>query len=301
MKNLFFPNVCINFHDIHDIQWFEDTIKLLNKLYTFVSLGELYSFFYEGAVLKNSCHITFDDGDITFYQNAFPILKKYNVPVSIYVSPKIAKEQRNFWFQEMIDFDEVLTKELLKKYLSPIQYDPEKPIMYLFKYLTIDQMWEVISVHQEQTGTAPKPFMNMNVSQLLELQDSGLVSIGAHTQNHPILLNEDSDKAEREIRESISELESLLGTKVLNFAYPNGKYKEDFSEREMSILQENGIKLAFSTEGRHIKKGVDIDVYRIPRMQLSKGKNLFITLKLLMGEKYETLKKVVLGRKYTNR
>src|SRR5690625_7124647 len=61
MKDLILPNTCINLHVIQDKGWFEMLVKQLKKMYSMVSIEELYSYYYEGIPLKNACHITFDD------------------------------------------------------------------------------------------------------------------------------------------------------------------------------------------------------------------------------------------------
>jgi len=75
-------------------------ILLLKSKYSLVDLN-----FFENLnnykKKKGFCHITFDDGDKTFYTVAYPILKKHNVPATLFVSPKIVVKQENFWFQEI--------------------------------------------------------------------------------------------------------------------------------------------------------------------------------------------------------
>lgn len=92
------PNIILNFHAISNQEWFEGILKIVNRLYNIVSYNEVEAYYYENKKFKNSCHITFDDGHISFYEKIYPLLKKYNIPVSIFVSPKVIKEQKNFWF-----------------------------------------------------------------------------------------------------------------------------------------------------------------------------------------------------------
>ena len=47
----------------------------------------------------NCCHLTFDDGHISFYNNAYPIIKDYKIPASLYVSPEIVQNKELYWFQ----------------------------------------------------------------------------------------------------------------------------------------------------------------------------------------------------------
>ena len=226
-------NLIINFHVVNDAKWFENVILLLKSKYTLVEL----SFFENLDNYKNKkgfCHITFDDGDRTFYTVAYPILKKYNVPSTIFVSPKSAVNHENFWFQEVRDYDKNAMNDILSKELSlSLEKISETRFTNILKSLTMAQINEIIVHYQKETNTPPKPFQNMNLTEILEVEKSGMVTVGAHTLNHPILKNENDEICDKEISESISSLQKLLGHEVKYFAYPNGTPNEDFGNREI--------------------------------------------------------------------
>jgi len=288
MKQTLLPNRCINFHVVHDQKWFENVIRLLKRMYTMVSLKEIYEFYYGGLSLKNACHITFDDGDRTVYENAFPILKKYNVPASIYMSPKAIIEQQNFWFQEIRGYDENILKSLISELELFEQDIKNASLKPLLKKLQVDTIWEIIDRYRKRTNTALKECVNMNCEQLIELDQSGLVAIGAHTLDHPILKNESDERAAYEISGSIEWLGKLLNKPINHFAYLNGRYGEDFDEREMTILDSNGVELCFTTDKGVVSK--DNHSLKIPRTGLTKGGKLFILCKLIMREKWDNFK-----------
>lgn len=68
---------------------FEEQIKyLLDNGYKFVKLSEAYKTFSSAtssSPYDKTLVLTFDDGARDFFTNAYPILKKYNVPASLYV------------------------------------------------------------------------------------------------------------------------------------------------------------------------------------------------------------------------
>jgi len=228
----------------------ERVFLLLKRKYQLISLEELSDFYYKGVQLKNSCHITFDDGDVSFYETVLPILRKHNIPVSLYVSPYATKEQQNFWFQEIREYDKKLLSKFVAEYIQ-LNSIEEYPLSALLKTLPIDTLWKIIYEYREQTGTKPVSCMNMDVEQLKEVHSSGLVTIGAHTMRHPILKNESDESSYKEISDSVIQLSEILGEKIEYFAYPNGDPELDFSQREMNALKNLGIKLAFSTENRY--------------------------------------------------
>lgn len=241
----FLPNTIVYFHEVHDQKWLTKIIELLSKNYNIIGLQELENYYYGNKDLKNSCHITFDDGDISFYHNVLPIIKKYKMPVSTYVSPLMAQKGKNFWFQEIKDYDRDKMVEIIKKVTKlEVENNTEVDVKTLLKRLKIEEILEIINVYQRETNTLPKESMNMNSKQLLDVKSTGLVDIGAHTLTHPLLINETEEIALKEIGESIDLLSNVLGSDVKYFVYPNGNY----SEREIEILKRKGIKLAFTTE-----------------------------------------------------
>jgi peptidoglycan/xylan/chitin deacetylase (PgdA/CDA1 family) len=291
----FFKNTIINFHDIYDMQWMDMVFQLLKSRYQIVSLNEIKSFYYENHKLENSCHITFDDGDISFFTIVYPLLIKHNITASIYVSPSATICAKNFWFQTIRGFDKKTLLNLINSQIKvPIRDIHSLPLGSVMKSLPLEAIHSVISIYEKENGKIPKQPMNLNINQLRELHASGIVSIGAHTQNHPILANESDEVARYEIQTSVQELGELLGTQIEYFAFPNGKPTLDFGQREIKYLKESGIKIAFSTQSKNFDK--HDDPLSIPRIPIQFGNESFILLKLLSGGKWEYLRKMFKGK-----
>lgn len=283
------PNIILNFHAIKDPKWFEHILKIIQRLYHPVSYEDIENYYRNGKTLKHACHITFDDGHISFYETVFPLLKQYNIPASIFVSPKVITERTNFWFQEISDYDFNILNELVNKQLGIT--DDDSPVKAKLKSLQIKEIWEIISAYQEQTQTPPKSCMNMNIQQIKEVHQSGLVHIGAHTMTHPILKNENDDSVQYEIGNSISELSKLLDMPIHSFAYPNGKPGFDFGEREMNILKQHDIRLAFTTEERTLR--INDNLMSVPRSGFEGGSTPYIYVKLMSGGNVNWMKKII--------
>ena len=282
------PNTIVYLHEIHDPKWLDNVFASLRRNYHIIRIEELEEYYYNNRNLKNSCHITFDDGDSSFYNKAYPIIKKYKIPVSIFVSPLMAKERKNFWFQEISGYNEEKLIEITKKTVD-IQIEPllTGGIKKYLKTLQLNEIWEIIRLYQRETKTSPKPPMNMTEEQLIEVQSSGFVNIGAHTLNHPILPNETDAVATQEITGSIDLLNEVLDSETRYFVYPNGSY----GEREINILKEKGIKLAFTTQRNKIsavQNPLSIPRSGSPFISVFKNNNTYIFSKclvqLLVGE-----------------
>lgn len=282
------PNTIVYFHEVNDSRGLTNTLELLVKNYHIVGLRELEEYYYNKGEMKNSCHITFDDGDMTFYKNALPVIKKYNIPVSIYVSPLMASSGKNFWFQEIKDYKPDELVKIIKKVTDKtIEYKSFPDIKEHLKSLPIEVILEIIKRYQDETNTPAKPPMNMNIKQLIEVKSTGLVEIGAHTLNHPVLINETDEIASNEIVTSIDLLQDILHDDIRYFVYPNGNY----GEREINILKNKGIKLAFTTErGKitHLNNPLSIPRNGAPFVSVYNNKAYFLFksfVQLLAGEK----------------
>jgi len=287
------PNVAVNFHAVYDKEWLENVFLLLKKHYRIVPLAELEQFFKHGKKISNACHITFDDGDISFFEVVYPLLQKHNIPVSIFVSPKATVERKNFWFQEIRNYD----KSHFKDILVGVSGKPELknyPLIPILKSQKLERIWEAIDIYKNETDTPEGKCINMTVENLIEVHKSGLVEIGAHTLNHPILKNETDENAQKEISKSISDLSCLINAEITSFAYPNGVPELDWTNREIEILRKNGIRLAFSTEDKGFVKSDN--TLGIPRKGISYGKSGMIVSKLLFGSYWNSLKKIIKGK-----
>ena len=256
------------FHKEEDAILFEAIIIALKARYTLVSISELETLLLQKKSLKNIIHISFDDGERSFYEIVFPVLKKHQVAVSLFISPEVIAENKNYWFQETADYDTALMYKIVAGQMGiPVADISSFSYQSLFKCLTIGQINSVIAAYQQLTQCGKKNPQNISVEQLKEMQASGLVTFGAHTLHHPILINEDAESAEAEIKGSIGQLEKLIGQPVKYFAYPNGRPQLDFGEREMNYLKQNNIVLGFATTYDNL--GPETNLLSIPRMSFA--------------------------------
>ena len=282
-------NKIINFHDVHDALWFDNIIKILRSKYDLVSIEDIEQFYYNEKKLKNACHITIDDGEASFYNVIYPVLKKHNVPATLFVSPKICKQRENFWFQEIAGYDQANFKKVIAAYLNT-DYNQisSYPVGMILKNLRIDQIWSIISQYQENFKVSTKDPQNMTIDQLIEVDRDGLVAIGAHTIDHPILANESNEDSDEEICTSVTQLQDLLQHQIKYFAYPNGIPQLDFGQREINSLKKMNCRLSFSTQ--HKNFSLADNPFSIPRSGFSHGNQLFVKAKLLFGENWEKIK-----------
>ena len=274
------------FHEINNFSIFKKTISLISKNYKFMNL-----FDFINSDEKNICHITFDDGHHSF-ENAFEILKKKNIPSTLFISVDKILNKKNFWFQD-IDYlkeklNEKFNDEFNNFFLIKKNSDSFKIYDYL-KFYRIEKIDEFINLLVKRYNIS-LPLFNISLEKLKELSHENLLELGAHTVNHPILLNEENEKSELEIKDSIVNLSNFLNKQIISFAYPNGIKKLDYDNREKNILKENGIKYAFTMNLNNFNIN-EHDLLEIPR--ISFGNNYYKNIILfLFPNLYNKLSKV---------
>src|SRR5262245_31515968 len=94
-------NLAVPFHDMPSREWFVRALQMIGRFYRFVTLEELEAYLLRGRTFRGCCHVTFDDGDATFYRTAFPVLREMAVPATLFVSPKVVTSRVNYWFQDL--------------------------------------------------------------------------------------------------------------------------------------------------------------------------------------------------------
>jgi peptidoglycan/xylan/chitin deacetylase (PgdA/CDA1 family) len=113
-------------------------------------------------------------------------------------------------------------------------------------------------------------FSLLNGDDLRQLVGQGM-SIGSHTLNHPILSQQTSDEAWREISESRSVLERAVGKPVWALAYPFGD-PASVTTREMQMAEQAGFQCAFMNVGGGF--GAQLPRFALPRVHVTADMNL---------------------------
>lgn len=217
---------------------------------------------------KKSIVIVFDDGHRSNYE-ILPILKKHDIPVTIFLNTGIVNTSRHYWFK----FDQ---SKYCLEYLKKI---PTKEKLNLLKALGFDQRKEF------------KIRQSLSRNEIIEM--SKWVDMQSHTVYHPCLPQCTDEEAEFEIFQSKKDIEMDYGFKINAIAYPNG----DYTEREIQLCKKAGYLIALTTElGYNTNK---TDPFKIKRLDSndtedmnefivkSSGANLIFKPKLLFNELFK--------------
>jgi len=244
---------CSGKHIHRDI--FEQQMKLISTKCNPVSLRSLVQMLSTSKALpKNTVAITFDDCFQNVYQNAYPILAKYHIPATFFITAGYVNTSKIIWADILEKTIAALkSKQIVLDFLNesktyPISNKSEK-IKALFdiksKLKQIEDtqknkfMNYFVKKFQEPIAESDTDlYSNLSWEQLKEMDSNTLFEIGSHTLNHVILSQVDIQKARMEIVESKKTLESHLNHSINLFSYPEGQ-EIHYNENIIQILKGN--------------------------------------------------------------
>lgn len=238
---------------------------------------------------KKFIAFTIDDGYKDNLEHGLAVFEKHDVPVTIYVTTCFPEMKAIYWWYFLEDFlsaSETLDLTSLGvnlKLEGLINQDAKEKAYHraagLIKPLSYEGHLKFVT---EVCGVGSAELMdcnqknNMSWADIIKLNKSPLVSIGAHTLDHLSLKNQKSVVSENQISESILILEQKLGEKIRHFAYPYGSL-EDAGEREFNILEGLNIKSGVFNHPGSVFTAHKSNPYQIPRIGLcdeTKGERL---------------------------
>ncbi len=274
--------------EIIDVEVFEKQIKYLNKYYEVISIEEFEKRFLTNSFTNSEVVLTFDDGYANNLYVVEPILNKYNLPYTVFISTEhIATGQ---YYPTSVN--RIIVKGSgLKKISLPSQNisfsietendinNTVDSISNLLKTLTLKRVREITNdlinnvskdkwLELQEKYNSVRP---MNWDEVIELSNRKNVTIGSHCKYHICCHdNQDLEEIERQILESKQIIEDKLKIECNYFAYPNG----DFTNSSNAIVRQAGYKMGFSIQ-KELSINNNNDLTVIPRIGVPQGINTF--------------------------
>jgi len=230
---------------------------LREQNYNIIGLDEAADILASGRKIPpDSVAITFDDGYKSIYTTVFPIVRKYGIPITVFVSIKPVEENCALFVDSVIyginsslkpyidltlwDMTRLpLTSKLYKEKASREIINRSKAMPQKERQNFLDFIFSELGVDRNAEGL--KDIM-LNWNEIKELSKNG-VPFGAHTVNHPCLAGIPLKDAEEEICDSRKILEEKIGKEVKSFAYPFGS-KYDITKGVRSLVEKAGFRCA---------------------------------------------------------
>ena len=176
---------------------------------------------------RKMIHVTFDDGFEDIYQYAYPVLKKYQIPFTLYVSTDFPDMNADLWWLQL----EYMAKgdsEWFKKTMGQIYSSGMNPA---------DAMHSL-------TGSEKDPslcqLLSITWDQLRMMVSEDLCLVGSHGVSHSAMPSLPKKDVQMELQSSQCRIKEMLGVEVRHFSYPYSK----FNDATNKLVWESGYQTA---------------------------------------------------------
>jgi len=268
---------------------FDKQMAYLKKKYNLMTLSQLVEHLVNNRPIpKKSVIITFDDGWRDNFQYAYPVLKKYNIPATVFITTDFIESGKIFWFlkaailhqnsrltfEQFSDIFGNYTHDIKRSpsgssenYLETLYTDLEEFMVFIKRFdngqilKLLDEMAAISGLNIKELLTER---LMLNWAEINEIKD--LVEIGSHGCSHHIMTTLGADALKTELTESKNILEEKTGRPITLFAYPNGDYNNDIKK----MVSEAGYRAAICTTGVDTTPD-EHDLFAIKRLGVHEG------------------------------
>jgi peptidoglycan/xylan/chitin deacetylase (PgdA/CDA1 family) len=280
-------------------QHFAEQMEALQKYAHPIRLDELVQASTIGRIPDRAVAVTFDDGYADNFFNAKPVLERYNIPATVFVTTEYIGQDCEFWSDELerILLQPRTLPDTLNLHIAGTSYQwelrsathyteaehrrdrhlkagEERPGTRLAFYFSLwehlaplpaAQQKDALSAIRDWSGTkvnfrsACRP---LNVEELRSLVQCGMLEIGAHTVSHAQLPAHSKEYQRGEILKSKIVLQEILSHRVTSFAYPYGEYNQD----SVKLVEKAGFTSACTTNERSVQN--KCNCFELPRFEV---------------------------------
>ncbi len=233
-------------------QVFDQQMRFLATHYQVLSMPEVFELWSGGGNLPpRAVLVTFDDAYCDFAEHAWPILQRYRLPVTLFVPTAFPDQpERAFWWDRLyqsITF--TLRRDALATPIGPMSLALAETRAQTFsklrdhaKSLSHEAALHLVDQICAELDAPPPRSAVLGWDALRQLAREG-VTLGAHTQTHPLLNRITLPQVQAEVVGSLHDLQREIGMALPIFAYPSGGVNAAVA----SVLEQAGVRLAFGT------------------------------------------------------
>ncbi len=252
-------------------------IAYLRENATPLSLADYVECQRSRRIPQRAVVVTFDDGYADNFEQAKPVLERYAVPATVFVTTSGLEADREFWWDDLerillatpsspadavvIPADSIEVSmpggsnspeaahngwTVLSESVPTPRHaayramcDAIRPLRSEARRAIVERLEHELGVQRAIRWT----HRTMSADQVRGLAAGGLIEIGAHTLTHPLLAALSRKEQEREIVDSKRTLEDLIGLPVASFSYPFGG-RRDYTAESVNLVRSAGFARA---------------------------------------------------------
>jgi len=282
---------------------FAEHLEVLTRSYQPMRLNQLGEALHSGSIPPGAVVLTFDDGYADNLHHAKPLLERFDVPATVFVTAGCLGRMREFCWDEL---DRLLLQPgILPATLrlningSNYQWELSEAVQYSEEDVGRFRGWSVL----EKNDPGPRQRLYralwkllrplregdqrqvlddllawsgaesivrpthraLSPAELLHLAEGELIEVGAHTVTHPILSQLSATEQRVEIQRGKTHLEEILGRPVTSFAYPFGG-RSEYTAETVAIVRDTGFSVACSTVEDVVWRGSN--GFQLPRISV---------------------------------
>lgn len=269
---------------------FEKHIRYISENYKVLRLEEEWGDIVEAD--QKYVVITFDDGYVDNFRYALPILEKYHVPATIFVSTDLIDTDEMYWWDELEKIF-MIDKYMGEFVFGGVSYkiadvNDSRNVCIMIRNRIKDmnpaerrnnlaELRSLMGLEQPETSE----LRCVNTPELVRMAKSPYITLGGHTKSHLSMGNIHSEKLLRsEIEESLSILEEKTGKKIKVFAYPYGG-PEDRCDLADQMIADCGIKKSMLVRNGNVS--MEDGGYNLPRHMVFEGEDMEKKIRKIWG------------------
>ncbi|MBD2362795.1 polysaccharide deacetylase family protein [Anabaena minutissima FACHB-250] len=262
---------------------FTEHLEILREYGYPLHLQQLTKRLGDRQYINRSIVVTFDDGYVDNFYHAKPLLEKYDIPATVFVTTGGVDQKREFWWDELdrLLLQPVTLPDLLQLDINgrshqwklgeathyseadrqrdrhwrmgrkftkcpTLRHTLYRSLYQLLQFLSVNErskLLDELAIWANAEPVGRSTHRSLSNEEILALESGGLIEIGGHTITHPFLSKLPIVSQRDEIQQSKNHLEEILGHLITSFSYPNGSYTTETT----TIVKEAGFTCACSS------------------------------------------------------
>jgi peptidoglycan/xylan/chitin deacetylase (PgdA/CDA1 family) len=251
-------------------QGFDAQMRFLRERYRPTALDEIVEAIRTDRPLPaGAVAVTFDDGYRDNYTHAFPVLRKFGIPATFYITTGCVEDGEVLWTSKLRYYfmaSSARALEVAALGASPLDLGSTAARHAIFERTIAliktlggargEALFREVEARLGVTDLGPLRRAMMTWDEIQELSRGGM-TIGAHTITHPNLPGLPRQSAEAEILGSKIQLEEKIKVPVRHFAYPNGRGVRHFNDDVVGLVRGAGFVSSVTSIDGPVRRGDD--------------------------------------------